>query len=183
MVIFFPISIFFKISSKRLKVHCTQSRQYNFQTHSNGFVFFLLLMIQVVFEGIVGPSYRGDIAIDDVSVTRDPSCALHPVTADPRQPTQPPTPMPRLPRKLTRLLILYTKRRDLQRVCLKIDQSRHFRNYITLNTIRISLKYCSTAKVVVSQLKRVLKCTAKNVCRAIKPSQNVIICKNHLSNS
>ena len=129
-------------------------------------------MIQVVFEGIVGPSYRGDIAIDDVSVTRDPSCALHPVTADSRQPTQPPTPMPRLPSKLTRLLILYTKRRDLQRV------------YITLNTIRISLiKYCSTAKVVVSQLKQVLKCTAKNVCRAIKPSQNVIICKNHLSNS
>lgn len=71
--------------------------------------FFLLMIHQVVFEGIAGPSYRGDIAIDDVSVTRDPSCALHPVTADPQQPIQPPTPIPMLPRKLTRLLILYTK--------------------------------------------------------------------------
>ena len=62
----------------------------------------------MVFEGIAGPSYRGDIAIDDVSVTQRLSCALRPVTADPQQPTQPPTPQPPLPRKLIGLLITET---------------------------------------------------------------------------
>ncbi|CAB4008725.1 CUB and peptidase domain-containing 2-like [Paramuricea clavata] len=51
---------------------------------------------QVVFEGIAGPSYSGDIAIDDVSLTYSQSCALVPSTADPHVPTQPPTPQPPL---------------------------------------------------------------------------------------
>ncbi|XP_028391081.1 mast cell tryptase-like [Dendronephthya gigantea] len=51
---------------------------------------------QVVFEGVVGPGYRGDIAIDDVSTTSSSSCAILPITADPQIPKPPPTTAPKL---------------------------------------------------------------------------------------
>ena len=49
-----------------------------------------------MFEGIAGPSYRGDIAIDDVKTTFSQSCDLFPNKANAHQPTQPPTPQPPL---------------------------------------------------------------------------------------
>lgn len=53
---------------------------------------------QVVFEGVAGTGYMGDIAIDDVMVYKTKDCALKPALATPRPPQ--PTPVPTPPRKL-----------------------------------------------------------------------------------
>ena len=41
----------------------------------------LLLYLQIVFEGVVGDSYTGDIAVDNISLGLDNSCTFKPVTA------------------------------------------------------------------------------------------------------
>ena len=58
----------------------------------------MLLITQVVFEGVAGTGYMGDIAIDDVLVFQKNDCAIIPSSAQPRLPT--PTPVPTPPGKL-----------------------------------------------------------------------------------
>ncbi|XP_031550202.1 chymotrypsin-like elastase family member 2A [Actinia tenebrosa] len=51
--------------------------------------------LRIVFEGLSGTGFRGDIAIDDVKVYNAPNCAVVPQGATPQpnpQPTQPPSP-------------------------------------------------------------------------------------------
>ena len=58
----------------------------------------VLLNTQVVFEGLAGTGYMGDIALDDVMVFKDSNCGLNPSSAQPSSPQ--PTPIPTPPSKL-----------------------------------------------------------------------------------
>jgi len=53
--------------------------------------------IKVVFEGVAGTGYMGDIAIDDVLVFQKGDCAIKPSSAQPHPPN--PTPVPTPPSK------------------------------------------------------------------------------------
>lgn len=63
----------------------------------------LSLNSQVVFEGVAGSGYMGDIAIDDIMVYHDSDCAIKPASAVPRplKPTPAPVPPGKFPLKQT----------------------------------------------------------------------------------
>ena len=57
----------------------------------------VLLKIQIVFEGVAGTGYMGDIAVDDILVFHDNNCELQPSSATLTTPL--PTPIPTPPSK------------------------------------------------------------------------------------
>ena len=49
---------------------------------------------QIVFEGIAGTGYMGDIAIDDIMVYHTSNCDIKPLSALPKPPEPTPVPTP-----------------------------------------------------------------------------------------
>ena len=54
-------------------------------------LFFEFVLFQFVFEGMVGGSYTGDIALDDIQIV-DQACSVLPITANPNPTNAPTTP-------------------------------------------------------------------------------------------